>query len=151
MVKTYKTVMDVFNDPFLIGFSREFDRLSALKKDNTSNYPPYDVLYDIDDNYLVSIAVAGYSQEKLSVTVDDGNLVVTGEWNIPDLEGYETMYNGIAKRKFTRKFALAEYMEVGKTWLKDGLLNIEIKKNVPEEKKPKQIEIIDHSANNTYQ
>lgn len=141
MVKTYKTMMDVFNDPFLIGFSREFDRLNSLKKDNSSNYPPYDVLHDIDDNYLVSIAVAGYSQENLSVTVDDGSLIVTGEWDYDQFEHYESIHNGIAKRKFTRKFALAEYMEVGDTWLKDGLLNIEIKKNIPEEKKPKQITI----------
>ena len=142
MVKTYKTVMDVFNDPFLIGFSREFDRLNSLKKDNAFiSYPPYNVVRYAEDEYGLSLAVAGFDKEDLSVTVDDGYLIVSGE--IPESVAVdpEYLYKGIATRKFTRKFALSEHMNVDYTSLHNGLLNINIKREVPEEKKPKQISI----------
>lgn len=142
MVKTYKSMMDVFNDPFLIGFSREFDRLNTLQKTNSSiSYPPYNVVKHTDDEYDLVLAVAGFSKEDLSVVVDDGYLVISGE--MPDMiyEDSEYLYKGIANRKFTRKFALGEYMEVTRTELHNGLLGITIERNVPEEKKPKQITI----------
>jgi len=151
MVKTYKTMMDVFNDPFLIGFSREFDRLNTLQKTNSSiSYPPYNVVKYTDDEYDLMLAVAGFSIDDLSVTIDDGNLIVAGEILESPAAEPEYLYKGIATRKFTRKFALGEYMEVEKTSLKDGILRIFIKRNIPEEQKPKRIEIIDHSANNKY-
>ena len=142
MVKTYNTIMDVFNDPFLIGFSREFDRLSTLKKTNSSiSYPPYNVIKYTEDEYALSLAVAGFSKDDLSVTVDDGYLIVSGEIEEGVAIEPEYLYRGIANRKFTRKFALSEYMDVDHTSLHNGLLHINIKRNVPEEKKPKQIEI----------
>lgn len=151
MVKTYKSVMDVFNDPFLIGFSREFDRLNALKKDNSFiSYPPYNVVKYTDDEYSLMLAVAGFSVDELSVTVDDGNLIVSGEIEEGPAAEPEYLHKGIATRKFTRKFALGEYMEVENTSLRNGILRIYLKRNIPEEQKPKRIEIVDHSANNKY-
>lgn len=142
MVKTYKTVMDVFNDPFLIGFSREFDRLSSVKKDNSFiSYPPYNVVKHNEDEYVLSLAVAGFDKEDLSVVVDDGYLVISGEIEEGPAIEPEYLYKGIATRKFTRKFALSEYMNVDYTSLYNGLLHININRNIPEEKKPKQIEI----------
>lgn len=142
MVKTYKTVMDVFNDPFLIGFSREFDRLNSVKKDNSFiSYPPYNVVKHNEDEYVLSLAVAGFDKEDLSVVVDDGYLVISGEIEEGPAIEPEYLYKGIATRKFTRKFALSEYMNVDYTSLHNGLLHININRNIPEEKKPKQIEI----------
>lgn len=142
MVKTYKSMMDVFNDPFLIGFSREFDRLNTLQKTNSSiSYPPYNVIKHTDDEYDLVLAVAGFHKEDLSVVVDDGYLIISGELSNLIDEDSEYLYKGIANRKFTRKFALGEHMEVANTTLENGLLGIKIERNIPEDKKPKQIEI----------
>jgi molecular chaperone IbpA len=142
MVKAYNTIMDVFNDPFLIGFSREFDRLNTLKKTNSSiSYPPYNVIKYTEDEYALSLAVAGFSRDDLSVVVDDGYLIVSGEIEEGPAIEPEYLYKGIANRKFTRKFALSEYMDVERTSLHNGLLHVYLKREVPEEKKPKQISI----------
>ena len=150
MVKTYKSMMDVFNDPFLIGFSREFDRLSSLQKDNSSvSYPPYNVVRYDEDNYRLDLAVAGFTIEDLDISVKDGKLVIKGEQPQED-EKEQFVHRGIATRKFTRSFALAEHMEVKAAGIADGILSVPIIRVVPDEKKPRQIEIIDHSTNNKY-
>jgi len=149
MVKTtykYNTMMDVFNDPFLIGFSREFDRLNSIQKTNSKvAYPPYNVLKYSEDNYSLELAVAGFKKDEIDVTVKDGSLVISGEKLEAEVEDY-FLYRGIATRKFTRSFALGEFMEVEKADIENGILSITINRVVPEEKKPRQIKIIDHSA-----
>ena len=141
MVKTYKTMMDVFNDPFLIGFGREFDRLSTLQKDNSSvSYPPYNVIKIDDDNYRLDLALAGFDKEDVSVSVKDGTLYVKGE-KLEDEVDHNFVYRGIATRKFTRSYALAEYMEVEDAELSNGILSINVTRIIPEEKKPKSITI----------
>lgn len=141
MVKTYKTMMDVFNDPFLIGFSREFDRLSTLQKDNSSvSYPPYNVIKIDDDNYRLDLALAGFEKEDVDVSVKDGTLYIKGE-KLEDEVDQNFVYRGIATRKFTRSYALAEYMEVEDAEFSNGILSINVTRIVPEEKKPKSITI----------
>lgn len=141
MVKTYKTMMDVFNDPFLIGFSREFDRLSTLQKDNSSvSYPPYNVIKIDDDNYRLDLALAGFDKEDVDVSVKDGTLYIKGE-KLEDEVDQNFVYRGIATRKFTRSYALAEYMEVEDAELSNGILSINVTRIIPEEKKPKSITI----------
>ena len=141
MVKTYKTMMDVFNDPFLIGFSREFDRLSTLQKDNSSvSYPPYNVIKIDDDNYRLDLALAGFEKEDVDVSVKDGTLYIKGE-KLEDEVDQNFVYRGIATRKFTRSYALAEYMEVEDAELSNGILSINVTRIIPEEKKPKSITI----------
>lgn len=141
MVKTYKTMMDVFNDPFLIGFSREFDRLSTLQKDNSSvSYPPYNVIKIDDDNYRLDLALAGFDKEDVDVSVKDGTLYIKGE-KLEDEVDHNFVYRGIATRKFTRSYALAEYMEVEDAELSNGILSINVTRIIPEEKKPKSITI----------
>jgi molecular chaperone IbpA len=143
-------VMELFNDPFLIGFSREFDRLNAIQKTNSKvAYPPYNVLQYGEDSYALELAVAGFKSDEIDVTVKDGSLIVSGEKLQVENDDY-FLYRGIATRKFTRSFALAEFMEVEKADIQDGILSITINRVVPEEKKPRQIEIIDHSANNKF-
>jgi molecular chaperone IbpA len=132
--------MDLFRDPFFIGFNREIERMANVHNAaSRQSYPPYDVLKLDDDTYLVSLAVAGFTKDNITVSVDNGTLVVSGE--IVEVTDAEVLHKGIAARKFTRSFALGEYMEVSGASLKDGMLNINISRLVPEDKKPKTIKI----------
>ena len=131
--------MDLFNDPFFIGFNRDLARLNNAHRINSQSYPPYDLLKLDEDTYLVSLAVAGFTKDNITLSVDDGTLVVSGE--IVEVTDAEILHKGIAARKFTRSFALGEYMEVSGASIKDGMLNINIVRLVPEDKKPKIIKI----------
>jgi molecular chaperone IbpA len=132
--------MDLFNDPFFIGFNRELGRLNTAHKTNSQSYPPYDLLKLDEDTFRLSIAVAGFSKEHINVSVDNGSLIIQGE--IIEVTDAEIVHKGIATRKFVRSFALGEYMEVSSAELKDGMLHIDVVRNVPEEKKPKSITIL---------
>jgi molecular chaperone IbpA len=131
--------MDLFKDPFFIGFNRELDRFNNIQKVNTQAYPPYDLLKLDEDTYKLSLAVAGFSKENINVSVDNGTLVIKGE--IVDVVDAEVVHKGIASRKFTRTFALGEYMEVTGAEIKNGMLNIDINRVIPDDKKPKAIKI----------
>jgi len=137
MVSTF--AMDLFNDPFFIGFNRELNRLNNAHKINSQSYPPYDLLKLDEDTYRLSIAIAGFSKDDIAVSVDNGTLIIKGE--IVEVADAEVVHKGIAGRKFTRSFALGEYMEVTGAELKDGMLHINVDRIVPEEKKPKTIKI----------
>ena len=135
--------MDLFNDPFFIGFNRDLARLNNIHREAVhESYPPYDVFQHDDDEYVVTLAVAGFGKEDISVQVDNGTLVVKGERkDITEDAPKHVVHKGIAARKFTRTFALGEYMEVTNASLENGLLNIFVERVVPEEKKPKTIKI----------
>jgi molecular chaperone IbpA len=137
MVVTH--AMDLFNDPFFIGFNRELSRLNTAHKTNSQSYPPYDLLKLDEDTYRISIAVAGFSKENINVSVDNGTLIIKGE--IVEVTDAEVVHKGIAGRKFTRSFALGEYMEVTGAEMKDGMLHINVDRIIPEDKKPKTIDI----------
>lgn len=129
--------MDLFNDPFFIGFDKMFTRLT-----NTTNaqsgFPPYNVRKTGEDTYIVELAVAGFNKASIDITEHDGVLTIKGE-RPEDQEEY--LHKGIAGRKFTRNFTLAEYMYVDSAVLDNGMLYIAVKRNIPEEKKPKSIKI----------
>jgi molecular chaperone IbpA len=131
--------MDLFNDPFFIGFNRELGRLNNAHKVNSQSYPPYDLLKLDEDTYRISVAVAGFGKNDIDVSVDNGTLIIKGE--ITETTDAEIVHKGIAGRKFTRTFALGEYMEVTGAELKDGMLHINVDRIVPEDKKPKVIKI----------
>jgi molecular chaperone IbpA len=131
--------MDLFNDPFFIGFNRELGRLNTAHKTNSQSYPPYDLLKLDEDTYQISLAIAGFSKEDIDVSVDNGTLIIKGE--IVEVTDAEVVHKGIAGRKFTRTFALGEYMEVTSAELKDGMLHVHVVRIVPEDKKPKVIDI----------
>jgi molecular chaperone IbpA len=137
MVVTH--AMDLFNDPFFIGFNRELSRLNTAHKTNSQSYPPYDLLKLDEDTYRLSIAVAGFSNENINVSVDNGTLIIKGE--MVEVTDAEVVHKGIAGRKFVRSFALGEYMEVTGAEMKDGMLHINVDRIIPEDKKPKAIEI----------
>jgi len=131
--------MDLFNDPFFIGFNREISRLNTAHKSNSQSYPPYDLLKLDEDTYRLSVAVAGFTKDNIDVSVDNGTLLIKGE--IVEVTDAEVVHKGIANRKFVRSFALGEYMEVTGADLKDGMLHVSIDRVVPEGKKPKTIKI----------
>ena len=125
------------NDPFFIGFDRMFDRLTGTPHQQ-SGFPPYNVRKIDEDTYVVELAVAGYNKESLDITEHDSTLTIKGE-RPEDAEEY--LHKGIAGRKFTRTFALGEYMYVNSADLVDGMLYVVVKREVPEDKKPKTITI----------
>ncbi len=125
------------NDPFFIGFDKFFDKLTNTTNQQ-SGFPPYNVRKIDEDTYVVELAVAGYNKHSLEITEHDGTLTIKGE-RPEDVEEY--VHKGIAGRKFTRTFTLAEYMFVDQAELSDGMLYVSVKRNVPEDKMPKQISI----------
>lgn len=135
---TYNTFPSVFNDPFFIGFDRLVNRVSTLHT-NSTGFPPYNVVKKDNDNWVVEMAVAGFSKDEIEITEQDGTLKIEGSKE--DESKSEYLHRGIATRKFTRSFALGEYMYVDKAELTDGMLYITIKLELPEEKKPKTIKI----------
>jgi len=139
MVTTY--TWDLFKDPFFIGFDRALDTWShAQTISSATNYPPYNVIKVDEDNFVVELAVAGFAKTDIDVSTADGKLTVKGELNTEDNDS-KFIHRGIAARKFTREWALGEYMEVKAAELKDGMLKIDIVRILPEEKKPKIIKI----------
>ena len=132
--------MDLFRDPFFIGFNHTLDRLNSVHTAATNqSYPPYNILKVEDDTYRVDLALAGFDKKDIEVSVDNGTLIVKGEISTDD--STEALHKGIATRKFTRTFALAEFMEVTAAEFKNGMLSITVERIVPEEKKPKSIKI----------
>ena len=139
MVTTY--TWDLFKDPFFIGFDRALDTWShAQTVSSATNYPPYNVIKVDEDNFVVELAVAGFAKTDIDLSTADGKLIVKGELNTEDNDS-KFIHRGIAARKFTREWALGEYMEVKSAELKDGMLKIDIVRILPEEKKPKTIKI----------
>lgn len=125
-----------FNDPFFIGFQPNVQSWTSVTSQN--NYPPYNVIKEDEDTYIVEIALAGFDKEDLDVTVDQDTLIVKGE---QEKKETEYTHKGIANRSFTRSFALGEYMEVTKAEFENGMLSVTVERIVPEDKKPKTIKI----------
>ena len=123
---------------YLIGFDRDYF-YNRGKWDNNPSYPPFDTYKD-GDNTILEFALAGYSKENIEVMVENSTLKVSAKKE-QKTETDKYTYKGIALRSFDKKFALSEYAVVEKAEFKDGILRIVIATIVPEEKKPKRIEI----------
>jgi len=123
-----------------IGFDRMAQLLdSALRADASPGYPPYNIEVVEDNKYRISIAVAGFDEDELSIEVERGVLTVSGGKS--EESGKQYLHKGIAFRTFERKFNLADHVEVQSASLKNGLLNIELLKVIPEQMKPRRIPI----------
>jgi molecular chaperone IbpA len=134
------TAMDLFKDPFFIGIDRELSRFRHTSElAAKQSYPPYNLIKIDDDNYMLTLAVAGFTKKEVDITLNNGTLTITGA--ITEDDSQEYLYKGIALRKFTRTFALGEYMEVISAEMDNGMLYVSVRREVPEEKKPKQITI----------
>jgi len=128
-----------------IGFDRLFSMIDqAAAYDAAPSYPPYDIERTGEDSYRISIAVAGFAEKDLMVETKDNTLSVRGargahaEGEVPKTE---VLYRGIASRSFERRFQLAEHVQVTKASLENGLLHIDLLREVPEARKPRQIPI----------
>jgi molecular chaperone IbpA len=125
-----------------VGFDRLFTMLDSLgQPDNGQSYPPYNIERTGDDAYRISMAVAGFSEGDIEIESHRNVLTVKGERKEENGNGGEVIYRGIAARAFERRFQLADHVEVTGANLKNGLLHIDLKRNVPEEMKPRKIAI----------
>ena len=123
-----------------IGFDRVADVMDRALSADVASYPPYNIEKTGEDAYRISIAVAGFGAEDLSVEVKDGAVIVSGKKTAED-EGRTFLHRGIATRAFERKFALADHVRVTGASHVDGMLHIELVREVPEALKPRKIEI----------
>ncbi len=134
-----------FRDPIFsslfVGFDSLFDNISQMSQGSKSlpSYPPYNVLQD-GDNFVIEIALAGINKKHLNVERQENTLTISYE-SSDDVDKMERIYKGIAQRSFKRKFTLSEDIVIEGATFKDGMLNIFLKRIIPEEKKPKQIKI----------
>jgi molecular chaperone IbpA len=127
----------------MVGFDRLFDVLehNARATANDSNYPPYDIEKSGEDSYRITIAVAGFTRDEIEVTAHQNLLTVTARKADAD-EGSETpryIHRGIANRTFERRFQLADYVQVTAADVADGLLTVDLLREVPEAMKPRKI------------
>ena len=131
-------------DPFwrtTIGFDRLFDMMDeSLRFEPQDNYPPCNIVRTSEDAYRITLAVAGFKPEQVNVTVHQNTLVISGQVNQKQ-DQVEYVHRGIAARPFERRFSLADYVEVKQASFEDGLLQIELERNVPESMKPRKIDI----------
>ena len=124
-----------------IGFERLAQLLdSAAGWDNDTSYPPYNIERLAENAYRITMAVAGFSGDELKIEAKEGSLWVRGEKKAEDKER-QYLHRGIAARNFERRFQLADYVEVAGADLQDGLLHIELVRNLPERMKPRTIAI----------
>lgn len=123
-----------------VGFDRLFDLLENSASGQTQdNYPPFD-LVSIDENrFRICLAVAGFTQEEIDITAHQNQLIVSGSKREDD--GMTYIHRGIANRAFERRFGLADHIKVTGADLKDGLLAIELTREIPESMKPRKIDI----------
>ena len=123
-----------------VGFDRLFDLLeSGVSNPVADNYPPFDLVQESDDRYRITIAVAGFRPGEIEVTTQQNLLTVSGRRS--DEGGARYIHRGIAARAFERRFALADHVQVKNADLRDGILSIELEREIPEAMKPRRIEI----------
>ncbi|MCS3835077.1 molecular chaperone IbpA [Aeromonas veronii] len=122
-----------------IGFDRLANLIESAASNGNAGYPPYNIEQLGDNDYRISMAVAGFTQEELELSFQENLLTVKGNKQADTGRNY--LYQGIAERGFERRFQLADYVRVNGADLKNGLLHIELVREVPEAMKPRKIEI----------
>ena len=137
MVNTF--TLDLFKDPFFIGWDRHFKDLEKVMH-NSTNYPPYNLVEVGEDTYMIELALAGFKKEEISVEQENNVLTIKGSSG-EDSNKY--IHKGIGARDFTRTFSLSEYMIVAGVTMENGVLRVLVIRDVPEEAKPKKFEIMD--------
>lgn len=131
---------------FSIGLDSMFDELLRIDNRQTDNYPPYNITQINEDEFMVSVAVAGFGPEQLKVTKDKNYLIIEGTpeitvTNDSDDTAYKILHKGISSRYFRREFRLADHVEITNASLELGILSVYLKREVPEQEKPKTIAI----------
>ena len=131
---------------FGIGLDNMFDDLMRVStQQSTSNYPPYNIVQINEDEYMISMAVAGFGHDNLTVTKDKKFLIVEGKHSRETVENEDAttkyLHKGISERSFRREFQLADHVEISNAHLELGILSVHLKREVPEDAKPKTIAI----------
>jgi len=126
-----------------VGFDRLFDMLENNSVGQTQeNYPPFDLIKQGDNEYRIQLAVAGFAPNEIDITAQQNVLIVSGRKSDESEEGGDDfIYRGIANRSFERRFALADHIQVKSADLKDGLLAIDLVREIPEAMKPRKIAV----------
>ena len=126
-----------------VGFDRLFDMLeNSNAASGGENYPPFDLIRTGDNQYRIEIAVAGFKRGEIDITAQQNVLIVSGKKNEDsDQRGTDYIYRGIATRSFERRFALADHIQVRGADLHDGMLQIELVREIPEAMKPRKIAV----------
>ena len=123
-----------------VGFDRLFDMLENSNF-GSENYPPFDLIKVDDNRFRIEVAVAGFRKDEIEITSQQNQLLVSGHRG--DDNGSNYVHRGIANRSFERRFALADHIHVRGADLKDGMLSIELVREIPEAMKPRKVEIGD--------
>jgi len=131
--------LDLFKDPFFIGWDRHFQDLEKVMH-NSTNYPPYNLVEVSEDTYMIELALAGFKKEDISIEQEKNVLTIKGS---SEEDENKYIHKGIGARAFTRTFSLSEYMIVAGVTMENGVLRVLIVKLVPEEARPKTFEILD--------
>jgi molecular chaperone IbpA len=128
----------------LVGFDRIFDDMERrFANQISSNYPPFNIAKVGENLYDIAIAVTGFEKDEIAVTVEANELTVKGERKTPEGPELEYLHRGLALRDFEKTFTLAEHMKVRKAEIKNGILLIQIEREIPEELKPRVIDIVE--------
>ena len=122
-----------------VGFDRLFSMLDGFEA--APGYPPYNIERTGENAYRITVAVAGFGENELSLEAKENTLTIKGEKQTKDENGGEVLYQGIAARAFERVFQLADYVHVKGASLENGLLHVDLVREIPEAKKPRQIPI----------
>jgi molecular chaperone IbpA len=130
--------MTLRND--LIGLDRLWETFNSPSLNNSSGYPPYNLIRN-EDNYVIELAVAGFTEDQLSIDLQDNYLTISSHFNINEQKTINYVHQGIAQRNFVRKFVLGEDVVIDSAHLNSGILTINLHREIPEHKKPRKIEI----------
>ena len=137
-MNTRRIDTSMLNDPFFIGFDRMVNRLKE-QTPGQGNYPPYNIVKTGDNSYELQLAIAGFKYEDLEITLEDGKLRIIGDQT--EIQETHYIHKGISARNFVRTFTLMDSIVVEGADLSDGILTVKLENVVPEEKKPRKIEI----------
>ncbi len=125
------TKLTLGTHPFLLGFEQLERLVERTAKTGNDGYPPYNIEQTSDRSYRITLAVAGFSENDLAITVEDKQLVIRGRQQ-DDSEGRVFLHRGIAARQFQRSFVLADGVDVGEAVLENGLLHVDLTRHVPD-------------------
>lgn len=125
-----------------VGFDRMFSMLDNINQpDTTQTYPPYNIEVTGENSYRITMAVAGFGQDDLAIEAKENTLTIKGQLHDEDGDKREVLFRGIAGRAFERRFQLADHVEVREASMENGLLHIDLVREIPDAMKPRKIAI----------
>ena len=136
-------------DKFFVGYEpmlKRFEEAQTTLAKVIPNYPPYNIVKVDENKYVIEMAVAGFGKHNLDLEFQDGSLIISGNSAIGNDEENQYLYKGIADRSFSRKFSLADTVEIKNAELVNGMLKVWLENIIPDSKKPKKIEITDNAS-----